>query len=352
MALQKEIFGTTKDGKQAYLYTLENKNKLVAKFTDFGAILVSLYVPDREGNFEDVVLGFDKLEDYFVNEPNFGATIGRHANRIGGASFVLNGVTYELDKNDGNNNLHGGYNGYHKRLWTASEAEDDRGQAIEFTYDSEDGDQGFPGNLHISVKYILTEDDALIIEYHATPDKDTVINLTNHSYFNLAGQKSGTILNQIAWIDSDEFTFADEESIPNGEIRKTAKTPLDFTVPKAVGKDIDADYDQLNWGKGFDHNWVLKTEQGKESLVASLLDETSGRFMEVYTDLPGIQFYTGNFLDGSLTGKEGAVYVQRSGLCFETQYFPNAINVPSFAQPVTKAGELYHTVTTYKFSVK
>lgn len=352
MALQKEIFGTTKDGKQAYLYTLENKNKLVAKFTDFGAILVSLYVPDREGNFEDVVLGFDKLEDYFVNEPNFGATIGRHANRIGGASFVLNGVTYELDKNDGNNNLHGGYNGYHKRLWTASEAEDDRGQAIEFTYDSEDGDQGFPGNLHISVKYILTEDDALIIEYHATPDKDTVINLTNHSYFNLAGQKSGTILNQIAWIDSDEFTFADEESIPNGEIRKTAKTPMDFTVPKAVGKDIDADYDQLNWGKGFDHNWVLKTEEGKESLVASLLDETSGRFMEVYTDLPGIQFYTGNFLDGSLTGKEGAVYVQRSGLCFETQYFPNAINVPSFAQPVTKAGELYHTVTTYKFSVK
>lgn len=352
MALQKEIFGTTKDGKQAYLYTLENKNKLVAKFTDFGAILVSLYVPDREGNFEDVVLGFDKLEDYFVNEPNFGATIGRHANRIGGASFVLNGVTYDLDKNDGNNNLHGGYNGYHKRLWTASEAEDDRGQAIEFTYDSEDGDQGFPGNLHISVKYILTEDDALIIEYHATPDKDTVINLTNHSYFNLAGQKSGTILNQIAWIDSDEFTFADEESIPNGEIRKTAETPMDFTVPKAVGKDIDADYDQLNWGKGFDHNWVLKTEQGKESLVASLLDETSGRFMEVYTDLPGIQFYTGNFLDGSLTGKEGAVYVQRSGLCFETQYFPNAINVPSFAQPVTKAGELYHTVTTYKFSVK
>jgi aldose 1-epimerase len=352
MAFQKEVFGQTKDKKTAYLYTVENKNGVTAKFTDFGAILVALEVPDKDGKTEDVVLGFEKLEDYFVNDPNFGATIGRHANRIGGAAFTLNGKTYELDKNDGKNNLHGGFNGYHKRLWEAKTGEEARGQVIEFTYHSPDGDQGFPGNLDISVKYILTEDNALIIEYNATPDKDTVINLTNHSYFNLAGQASGTILDQIAWIDSDEFTFADEESIPNGEIRKTAGTPMDFTTPKKVGVDIAADYDQLNWGKGFDHNWILKTKKGTQTLVASLYDEKSGRYMEVYTDLPGIQFYTGNFLDGTLTGKNGAVYIQRSGLCFETQYFPNAINVPSFDQPVTKAGELYHTETMYKFTVK
>lgn len=352
MAFKKEEFGKTKEGAVASLYTVENKNGVVAKFTDFGAILVSLFVPDRDGKMEDVVLGFDKLEDYFVNEPNFGATIGRHANRIGKAVFTLNGKTYQLDKNDGENNLHGGFNGYHKRLWNARTYEEERGQAIEFTYYSPDGDQGFPGNVNISVTYILTEDNTLVIEYNAEPDQDTVINLTNHSYFNLAGQSSGTILDQVAWIDADEFTFADEESIPNGEIRKVAGTPMDFTTPKKVGQDIAVDYDQLNWGKGFDHNWVLKTEPGKISLVASLLDEKSGRYMEVFTDLPGIQFYTGNFLDGSLTGKEGAVYVQRSGLCFETQFFPNAIHVPDFAQPVTKAGERYHTVTMYRFSVK
>ena len=352
MAFKKEVFGQTKDGKTAYLYTVENKNGMLAKYTDFGAILVSLYVPDKDGKLSDVVLGFDKLDDYFVNEPNFGATIGRHANRIGEASFELNGVTYQLDKNDGNNNLHGGYDGYHKRLWNAETYEDHRGQVIEFTYESPDKDQGFPGNLSISVKYILTDDNSIIIEYLGKTDKDTVINLTNHSYFNLAGQSSGTILDQVAWIDADEFTFADEESIPNGEIRKTADTPMDFTTPKKVGKDIAVDYDQLNWGKGFDHNWILKTKKGETSLVASRYDEESGRYMEVFTDLPGIQFYTGNFLDGTLTGKEGAVYIQRSGLCFETQYFPNAINVPAFEQPVTKAGETYHTETIYKFSVK
>ncbi len=351
MAFEKEIFGQTKDGKTAYTYTVKNSNGMMAKFTDYGAILGSLYVPDKDGNVEDVVLGFEHLEDYFVNEPNFGSTIGRHANRIGGASFELNGVTYELDKNDGEHNLHGGYNGYHKRLWEATTFEDDE-QTIEFTYNSEDGDQGFPGNLKISVKYTLTEDNQIKIEYNAVSDKDTVINLTNHSYFNLAGQDLGTILDQIAWIDSDEMTYADKESIPHGEIIKVAGTPMDFNTPKKVGKDIDKDFDQLVWGKGFDHNWVLKTKKGELSLVASLLDEKSGRYMEVFTDLPGIQFYTGNFLDGTLVGKGGAKYIQRSGLCFETQYYPNAINVPSFEQPVIKAGETYQTTTVYKFSTK
>ena len=352
MAIDKEIFGQTKDGRNAFVYTITNDNGMLAKFTDYGAILVSLYVPDRDGNVEDVVLGFDNLEDYFVNGPNFGATIGRHANRIGGAKFTLNGVTYELDKNDGNNNLHGGFDGYHKRLWDTETFENEEGQHIKFSYESADMDQGFPGNLKVSVTYTVTEANEIKITYDAVSDKDTVINLTNHSYFNLAGQASGTILDQIAWMDADEMTFADEEAIPNGEIRKVAGTPMDFTTPKKVGADISADYDQLIWGKGFDHNWVLKTKRGEQSLVASLYDEKTGRYMEVFTDLPGIQFYTGNFLDGSLIGKEGAKYIQRSGLCFETQYFPNGINVPTFEQPVTKAGETYHTVTTYKFSVK
>ena len=352
MAIDKELFGMTKDGKEAYVFTLKNKNGMLAKLTNYGAILISLYVADKDGKMEDVVLGFDNIEDYYVNEPNFGATIGRHANRIGGAAFTINGTKYELDKNDGKNNLHGGFDGYHKRLWDAEPIEGDGEQSVKFTYFSKDLDQGFPGNLNVSVTYTLTDNDEIKITYDASPDKDTVINLTNHSYFNLAGQASGTILDQIAWIDADEFTFADEESIPDGQIRKVTGTPMDFTVPKKVGKDIDADYDQLNWGKGFDHNWILKTKKGELSLVASLYDEKSGRFMEVFTDLPGIQFYTGNFLNGTLTGKEGAVYNHRTGLCFETQYFPNAINVPSFEQPVTKAGETYHTVTIYKFSTK
>jgi len=352
MAFEKEIFGQTKDGKTAYLYTVKNSNGVIAKFTDYGAILVSLYVPDKNGELKDVVLGYDNLEEYFKNSPNFGATIGRHGNRIGGAKFTLNGETYKLDKNDGNNNLHGGFDGYHKRLWNAETYSDELGETIEFTYESPDLDQGFPGKLDISVKYTLIDDNSIIIEYNAVPDKDTVVNLTNHSYFNLAGHESGTILNQIAWIDSDEMTFADEESIPDGQIRKVEGTPMDFRTPKAVGKDIDADYDQLIWGKGFDHNWILKTNSEEISLVASLYDEESGRYMEVYTDLPGIQFYAGNFLDGTENGKGGMKYQRRSGLCFETQYYPNAINVESFPQPVTKKGETYHTVTVYKFTTK
>ncbi len=352
MTFEKEVFGQTKDGQTAYMYTVKNKNGVMAQYTDYGAILVSLYVPDRNGNMEDVVLGYDELERYFVNSPNFGSTIGRHANRIGGAKFEINGIEYTLDKNDGNNNLHGGYNGYHKRMWETKTYESEEGHVIEFILNSPDGDQGFPGNLDISVKYTLTNEDEIKIEYNATPDKDTVINLTNHSYFNLAGHASGTILDQKAWIDSDEMTFADEESIPNGEIRKVKGTPMDFNIPKAIGVDIEADYDQLNWGTGFDHNWVLKTKKGELSLVASLEDEKSGRYMEVYTDLPGIQFYTGNFLNGEDIGKGGVVYEQRTGLCFETQYYPNAINVASFEQPVTKAGEKYHTETIYKFLVK
>lgn len=350
--MEKLDFGCAKDGTPVSLYKVTNKNGVEAVFTDFGAILVSLKVPDRDGNLADVVLGYDNIESYYTNSPNFGSTIGRHANRIGGAAFTLNGKTYELDKNDGENNLHGGFNGYHKRVWNAHHYVSAAGNTMEFTYHSPDGDQGFPGNLDISVKYTLTDADEIVISYDATPDQDTVVNLTNHSYFNLAGHDSGNTLEQIVWIDSDEFTFADKESIPDGQIRKTAGTPMDFNTPKPIGRDIDADYDQLNWGLGFDHNWILKTEPGRVKKVATLYDEKSGRAMDVLTDLPGMQFYSGNFLDGTEIGKGGVSYGKRSGVCFETQYYPNAINVPSFAQPVVKAGETYRTATVYRFYTK
>ncbi len=352
MAFSKEVFGQTQDGKTAYLYTITNNNGMTAKFTDFGANLVALEVPDRDGNPCDVVLGFEKLEGYFGNAANLGATIGRHANRIGGATFVLNGKTYELDKNDGRNNLHGGFDGYHKRLWETDTYEDELGQTIAFTLNSPDGDQGFPGNLEVQVRYIITDDNCVIIEYNGECDQDTVLNMTNHTYFNLSGHASGTILDHKVWIDADEFTYADEESIPNGEIRKVEGTPMDFRVAKVVGDEIEADYDQLKYGSGYDHNWILKTKEDEISLVASLESEVSGIYMETYTDLPGMQFYAGNFVNEQNYGKNGVKYGARSGLCFETQYFPNAINVPSFKQPVTKAGEVYNTTTVYKFMVK
>lgn len=352
MSIIKSDFGKTKDGIAVDLYTITNGNGVVAKFTNYGAILVSLFVPDADGNMDDIVLGYDELEKYFVNGPNFGATIGRHANRIGNASFTLNGITYQLDKNDGNNNLHGGFNGYHKRVWDANVYETDKGQIIEFTYHSPDGDQGFPGNLDIVVKYTLTEDDTVLIEYDAVSDQDTVVNLTNHSYFNLAGHASGSVLDQKVWIDSDEYTVTDNELIPTGEIAEVKGTPMDFTNMKTIGEDINSSYEAIVLGGGFDHNWVLKTTPGKVQLVAKMEDEKTKRVMDVYTDMPGIQFYAGNFLDGTDIGKGGVSYAKRNGVCFETQYFPNGINLPNFPQPILKAGEEYHFTTAYRFYTK
>lgn len=352
MSIEKTGFGCAKDGTPVDLYTITNSNGVTAKFTNFGAILVSLLVPDREGNMADVVLGYEDVTGYYVNEPNFGATIGRHANRIGGAKFSLNGKEYTLDANDGDNNLHGGYDGYHKRVWEANAYQGEQGQVMEFTYHSKDMDQGFPGNLDVTVTYTLTEDNSIVIHYKALSDKDTICNLTNHSYFNLAGHDHGTILDQKVWLDSDSFTWADKESIPDGKILPVEGTPMDFRRAKLIGQDIEADYDQLIWGKGFDHNWVLKTTPGEVSLVGSMEDEASGRVMEFYTDLPGIQFYCGNFLDDEKGGKGGAIYKHRSGACFETQFYPNAIHCPEFAQPVIKAGEEFETTTIYKFTVK
>ena len=349
MAISKEIFGKTNAGETAYIYTITNNNGMTAKVTNFGAILVSLEVPDRDGNACDVVLGHDRLEDYFGNIANIGAIIGRHANRIGGASFVLNGQTYKLEDNDWGNNLHSGLDGYHKRLWDVEAYEDELGQTIALYYTSPDGEQGFPGTVDIVVRYIFTEDNCVIIEYEAESDKDTVINLTNHSYFNMAGHASGNILNQKVWIDSDEFTYAGKDSVPLGEIRKVEGTPMDFRIMKTVGQDIRTDYDQLNWCCGYDRNYVLKTKEDEVSLVAKMESDESGIAMEVYTNLPGMHFYTGNFLGEELVGKNGVRYGQYRGACFETQYFPNAINVPSFKQPVLRVGEVYAATTVYKF---
>lgn len=349
MGIQKEIFGTTSEGKEVYLYTLINSHGTVAKVTNYGAVLVGLCTKDREGKTEDIVLGYDNVAQYEENNPGMGAVIGRHANRIRNASFTLNGKAYQIEKNDGNNNLHSGPLGYHRRIWEAQEKDSSMGPSVEFGLLSEAGDQGFPGNLDVSVTYTLTDDNSLILNYHAVSDEDTIVNLTNHAYFNLAGHASGDILSQKVWIDAETFTEADAESIPTGVILPVKGTPMDFNIMKEIGRDISCDYPALNMGHGYDHNWILKTNREEVSLVAKMEDDKTGRGMEVYTDLPGMQFYTGNFLKGTEKGKDGAVYGPRSGACFETQYFPNSINISSFPSVILKAGDEYETTTVFRF---
>lgn len=349
MGIRKEEFGVTPQGEQVYEYTLENKNGMKAKLLNYGAILRSLYVPDKNDNFEDIVLGYDSLEGYFDNPGGYGSTIGRHANRIEGAEFVINGIKHEMDKNEGENNLHSGFNGYHKRIWGVLESDTEE-PVLDFTLTSPDGDQGFPGNLEIQVSYQLTNQNELIITYHGIPDKDTIINMTNHSYFNLSGHGSGTICNHKLWIKSKEFTPVGEKgSIPTGEIRPVKGTPMDFTTARPVGEEVDSDYDQMVLGQGYDHNFVLDITGDKVELIALLEDEKSGRKMEVYTDLPGVQLYTGNFITGTETGKEGVIYQRRDGICLETQYYPDAIHHENFKSPIVKKDQVYHTTTIFKF---
>lgn len=352
VGIEKEFFGKTKEGISVDLYTVTNSNGTMAKFTNYGAILVSLFIPDKDGQLIDVVLGYDNLEGYFSNGPGFGSTIGRHANRIGKAEFVLNGVKYKLEENDGKNNLHSGFDGFNKRVWICNSYEGELGNSIEFVYHSKDGDQGFPGNLDVKVTYTLTDEDSLIIDYYGVSDEDTILNLTNHTYFNLSGHNSGDILKHTVWIDSDYFTESDGEAIPTGAILPVKNTPMDFNVAKTIGKDIDSDYYQIVQGKGYDHNWVLKTTKGEVTLIARMEDKYSSIGMEVFTDMPGLQFYTANFLDGSEIGKEGQAYEFRSGACFETQFYPNAMNIANFPSPILKAGQEYHSTTVYKFYIK
>ncbi len=352
MAWKKEVFGTLPNGAQADMYTLTNENGVSAAFTNLGGIWLKMIVPDREGRLEDVLLGYDTV-DKILNYPgHLGEIVGRNANRIGGASLTIGDTTYALAVNSGTkNNLHSGPDFYGSRLWDTEVEEDGLGTKITFSLFSPDGDQGYPGNARIAVSYLLTPDDSLKLEYQMTADADTVANFTNHAYFNLAGHASGSVLDQKVWIDADHFTIADAESIPTGVLEPVKGTPMDFTTEKAIGRDMEADYEPLIFGNGYDHNWALNHPAGELELSATLYDEASGRLMEVYTDLPGIQFYTANFLTGQ-DGKDGAVYQKRSGCCFETQYFPDAVNKPQFASPILKKGEEYRTTTVYRFTAR
>lgn len=351
MGWKKEKFGTLENGAQADKYTLTNDHGVSASFTNLGGIWLSMIVPDKNGNRKDVLLGRDTVERCLTLSGHLGEIVGRNANRIGNAAFTLNGVTYALGINDkGRNNLHSGPDFYRSRLWDAQAEETKEGTRLTFSIFSPDGDQGYPGNARIAVSYTLTEDNSLRLDYHMTADADTVANFTNHAYFNLAGHESGDVLSQKVWIDSDYFTVADSDSIPTGELVPVKGTPMDFNQLKAIGQDIDADYEPLIFGKGYDHNWVLKHPAGELSLSLKAVDEKSGRVMEVYTDLPGVQFYSGNMLNG--IGKDGVEYQARHGYCFETQHYPDAVNKPQFPSPFLKAGEEYRTTTIYKFTTE
>ena len=343
-ASTKISWGNTPEGQPVELYTLTNAKGSEARIMTYGGVVVSLKVPDRSGALGDVVAGFDNLDGYLTPPPYFGAIIGRYGNRIGGGRFSLGGKEYLLAKNNGANHLHGGVRGFDKRVWSAKQLSP---QSLELSYLSKDGEEGYPGNLSATVTYALTDAHELRIEYSATTDKETVVNLTNHSYFNLAGE--GDILGHQVLIHADRFTPVDKGLIPTGELKSVAGTPFDFQTAKTVGERIEQNDQQLIFGQGYDHNWVLnRTGPGLET-AAKVTDPKSGRVMEVLTTEPGLQFYTGNFLDGTLKGK-GRVYTRRSAFCMETQHFPDSPNKPAFPSTVLKPGDTYRTTTVYRFS--
>jgi aldose 1-epimerase len=349
--VRKRSFGVTADGQVVDLYTLTNKNGVEASITNYGGILVSLKVPDRSGKLDDVVLGFDTLDDYLKGNPAYlGAIIGRYCNRIGGASFTLNGVHYKLTPNEDGNQLHGGPKGFDKVVWKARDASDAQAKRLELTYLSKDGEEGYPGNLSATVTFTLTDDNELRLDYSATTDKDTVVNLTNHSYFNLAGQAGGDILGHELTLYADRLTVIDKTFIPSGELRPVEGTPFDFRKPVAIGKNINSKYEQVVLGLGFDHNVVLTSGGGALALAARVYEPTTGRVLELLTTEPGIQFYTGNHLDGTLRGKGGKVIAYRSGLCLETQHFPDSPNKPNFPSTLLKSGSRYQSTTVFRFS--
>lgn len=352
MAITKKFYGKTPEGKEVHIFKLVNSKGVSAEIINYGGIVVSLLVPDRNGVLQDVVLGYDTLEGYLEDGSYLGAIIGRHANRIENASFTLNGKEYHLCKNDGENHLHGGNKGFDKVVWEADILKKGEQECLQLYYRSWDGEEFYPGNVDIKVTYTLTEENALQIEYEAVSDQDTVVNLTNHSYFNLAGHDAGSILEHQLKLYAHQFTVSNSKCIPTGEIRDVAGTPMDFTVMKRVGDDILSDDEQIACGRGYDHNWVLDVSGNAPEKAAELYEKNSGRLMEVYTTKPGVQFYTGNFLKESFSGKNGAVYSNRGGLCLETQYFPNALKHTNFPSPILKAGQKYNHITIYKFLVK
>lgn len=349
MGVTESDFGATQDGKAVVQYTLVNKNGAYAKLITYGATLTELHVKDPQGKLGDVVLGFDNLRDYEAKSPFFGATTGRVANRIAGGEFDLDGTTYQLAINNGPNTLHGGKIGFDKKIWDAKVLHRDEGPSVAFHYVSPDLEENFPGNLDVTVTYTLTNDNALKIHYKATTDKDTIINLTNHTYWNLSAMQSPTILNEVMEINADAFLPVNDTMIPTGRIRPVFGTVFDFTTPTPIGARIG----NVPGGEpiGYDHNYVLNKEPGKAmNLFARVTDPTSGRVMTGYTTEPGVQFYTGNFLDGSIHGKRGKVYGIHAAFCLETQHYPDSIHHPDFPTTVLKAGQTYESTTMYAFS--
>lgn len=336
------------------LYTLKNDSGMTVKVTNYGAIITSIVVPDRNGEMSDVALGYNRIEDYInaVDKPYFGAIVGRYGNRIAKGEFKLEGETFTLAKNNGPNHLHGGVIGFDKVVWDAKY--DEGNNSLQLSYVAKDKEEGYPGNLSITVTYTLTIDNKIVVDYHATTDKPTPVNLTQHTYFNLKGEGKGTILDHELMLNAKQFTPVDETLIPTGQMSAVASTPFDFTSAKAIGRDIKNTHEQLEFGLGYDHNWVLdkggKTNQ--LTLAARVYEPNSGRVLEIHTTEPGIQFYCGNFLDGRLQGKSGESYVHRGGFCLETQHYPDSPNQPNFPSTILRPGNAYESQTTFQFSIK
>jgi len=349
--LQTQPFGT-QDGRPITLYTLTNSHGVEVRTMNYGGIILSMRMPNRKGQLADVVLGHDTLEGYVPNPPYIGALIGRYGNRIANGTFTLDGKTYTLPKNDGPNTLHGGVKRtFDKVVWDGAPLKGGKA-GVTFTYLSKDGEEGFPGNVKVKVTYTLNDENELVIDYEATTDKATPINLTQHSYFNLAGEGTSDILNHEIMISADRFTPVDKNLIPTGELRAVKGTPLDFTTPMKIGARIDDNYEQLLLGHGYDHNFVINRQGDGMALAARVYEPTSGRVLEVSTTQPGVQFYTGNFLDGTVTGKQGHVYKRRYAFCLETQHFPDSPNHPEFPSTILKPGDTFQSKTIFKFSTR
>jgi aldose 1-epimerase len=348
--ISRQPFGQTKDGVAVDLYTLRNNNGAEVGICNYGGLVIFVKVPDRNGHFGDVVLGYDSLDGYLKETPYFGAMIGRYGNRIAKGKFTLDGKEYTLAINNGPNALHGGLKAFDKVVWEPRILASSEGPSLQLRYTSKDGEEGYPGNLSVTAVYTLTDDNGLKLEYTATTDKDTVINLTQHSYFNLAGK--GEITNHVVMIPADKFTPVDSTLIPTGELKPVSGTPFDFRTPTAIGARIGQDDEQLKFGNGYDHNWVMNKPMGQLGLMARVYEPTTGRVLEVWSTEPGLQFYTGNFLDGKVTGKGGWVYQFRNGFCMESQHYPDSPNQPNFPSVVLKPGQVYKNTIIFKFSVQ
>jgi len=350
--IRVKSFGILDDGRNVQLFTLKNAQGTSVDIMDLGGVIVSLRTADATGNITDITTGFDHPQQYLSGSGYMGAIVGRYANRIANGRFSLDGKQYSLAKNNGDNAIHGGLIGFDKKFWHTDTESENSEASLSLTLESKDGEEGYPGNLTAKVTYTLNDRDQLIIDYSATTDKVTVINLTQHAYFNLNGHGAGSVLDQEIMINADQYTPIDNESIPTGELASVEGTPLDFRTPKPIGVNINSSHEQIRFGSGFDHNFIISHPvEGELTLAASVLSPSTGRTLNVYTDQPGIQFYTGNFLNGTLIGKEGAVYARRNAFCLETQHYPDSPNKPNFPSTILRPGEQYVTRTVFEFGV-